>query len=103
MEVHMTEVGFHTVILVAMGIVGLAWLAVAVRAEERWPTGKRIFIGSCMFFNFLLQALSAFPSVAAATSAELFGFIGCTLGCLGAVFQATGVKLIPVRPAAVDA
>ena len=54
-----------------------------------------------MFFVFLVQALSAFPSLAGATSAELFGFCGCTLGCLGAVFQALGVKLMPSRPAAV--
>jgi pimeloyl-ACP methyl ester carboxylesterase len=85
--VHMDEFGFHKVVLVGMGISGLFWFIAALRAKDSWSAARRAFVGAVSFLVYLVQSLQAFPAAGQASAAELFGFLGCCLGCAGAGWQ----------------
>jgi hypothetical protein len=83
----MSEATVHTMVLVSMGISGMLWFAAALRAQEPWPPARRLAIAAASFILFVAQCVAAFPTVAEASAALLFGFLGCFLGSVGAVLQ----------------
>jgi hypothetical protein len=89
----MGELQFHHLILSALGVTGIIWFYAIPYSREAWSQPKRTFIGIGSGLVYLAQALSAFTMLSNASSLELFGFIGCVLGCLG------GVRTFSDRPA----
>jgi len=79
------ELSFHHAVLVSIGIAGTLWFFAASFEHRVWSQRKRVFllIGSAPIYVY--QALGAFGALSQASSLELFGFIGCVLGVLGAV------------------
>jgi hypothetical protein len=81
----MTELSFHHVILAMMGVAGLLWFCASLYERHLWSKRRRLLVSLILGCIFLNETLGAFASLANASSLELFGFIGCFLGCLGAV------------------
>jgi uncharacterized membrane protein HdeD (DUF308 family) len=79
------EQPFHHIILTMVGVAGMLWFFGALNSRNVWSWRRRVLLGILSGLIFLTQALGAFTSSSSASSLELFGFIGCTLGCLGAV------------------
>ena len=80
----MGEAQFHHIIATMVGVAGVLWFFGAFNSRHVWSRPKRALLGICSGLVFLTQALGAFTALSSASSLELFGFIGCTLGCLGA-------------------
>jgi len=89
------ELQFHHVVLSLASVAGIPWFYSAFQERHLWSRRRRIFIGIALGFVFLTQTLSAFTSLSSASSVELFGFIGCMLGCLGAVRLISHVAITP--------
>lgn len=81
----MAEQQFHHIILTMVGVAGMLWFFGALNSRNVWSWLKRVLLGIFSGLVFLTQALGAFTGLSSASSLELFGFIGGTLGCLGAV------------------
>ena len=75
---------FHHIIITIAGVAGVLWFFGAFHSRPVWSWPKRTLLGMCSGLVFLTQALGAFTALSSASSLELFAFIGCTLGCLGA-------------------
>jgi hypothetical protein len=91
-----TELQFHHLILASMGIAGILWFHGAYRLPRSWSPIKRFLLGIGSGLGYLLPALSAFANLSSASSLELFGFVGCLLGCFGAA------RIMSVRPMPID-
>jgi hypothetical protein len=78
------ESQFHHIILSTMGVVGIIWFYAIPHSRQLWSQSRRTFVGIAGGLVYVVQALGAFTSLSNASSLELFGFIGCVLGCLGA-------------------
>ena len=81
----MNELQLHDVLLSMAGVAGVLWFFGAYHERLLWYKPRRAFLGTTFGFIFLVQTLSAFAHLSGASSVELFGFIGCMLGCFGAV------------------
>jgi uncharacterized membrane protein HdeD (DUF308 family) len=81
----MNELSFHHAILALAGVAGTLEFFGAFFERHAWSHRKRFFLLVCAGPFYLYQALNAFETLSLASSLELFGFIGCVLGCLGAV------------------
>src|SRR5258706_14445711 len=91
----MAELQFHHLVLSLAGVAGIVWFYAAPQERHLWSRRGRLFIGIALGFVFLTQAVGAFASLSTASSLDLFGFIGCMLGCLGAVRLVSDVALTP--------
>lgn len=80
----MAESQFHHVILSTMGVVGIIWFYAIPHSRNLWSQSRRTFVGIGSGLVYVIQAFGAFTSLSNASSLELFGFVGCVLGCLGA-------------------
>jgi len=78
-----SELQFHHLVLSMIGLAGILWFFGSARLGELWSSPKRAIVGIVSGLIYLAQALSAFANLANASSLELFGFLGCTLGCFG--------------------
>jgi hypothetical protein len=85
LEVTMNELAFHHYVLVVAGVAGILEFFAVFFERHPWSRRKRVFLLLCAGPFYLYQTVNAFQSVAGASSLELFGFVGCLLGCLGAV------------------
>jgi hypothetical protein len=79
------ELGFQHLILCVLGVSGLLEFYGTRRARDFWSPRRCLAVGICSAPTYLAGALVAFPSLSGASSLQLFGFIGCALGLLGAV------------------
>jgi hypothetical protein len=95
-----SELQFHHVILSAIGIAGIVWFFAIPTARKLWSQPKRIFIGLASGLVYVTQALTAFANLSNASSLELFGFVGCVLGCLGAA-RTMGDAPVAIRGSAI--
>jgi hypothetical protein len=89
------ESQFHHFILSTMGVAGIIWFYAIPHARHVWSQSRRSFVGIGSGLIYVTQALSAFTSLSNASSLELFGFIGCVLGCLGAARTMTDGATLP--------
>ena len=80
----MPESQFHHLILSALGVTGIIWFYAIPHSRQLWSQAKRNFVGIGSGLIYVTEALSAFTSLSSASSLELFGFLGCVFGCLGA-------------------
>jgi hypothetical protein len=78
------ESQFHHLILSTMGVVGIIWFYAIPHSRQLWSQSRRTFVGIGSGLVYVVQALGAFSSLSNASALELFGFVGCVLGCLGA-------------------
>jgi hypothetical protein len=79
-----SELHFHQSVLSLAGVAGIVWFFATFNSQILWRQGRRVLVGILSGLVYLELALSAFPNLSNASSAEIFGFIGCVLGCLGA-------------------
>jgi len=79
-----SELHFHQGVLSLAGVAGILWFFAAINSQVLWRRGRRLFVGILSGLVYLELALTAFTNLSNASSAEVFGFIGCVLGCLGA-------------------
>jgi hypothetical protein len=81
----MDEVAFGHLVLSVLGVSGVLEYYGTRRVREFWPAGKCLLVGIGAAPTYLAGALLAFTSLSGASSLQLFGFLGCVLGLLGAV------------------
>ena len=96
----MNEELFRHLILAVGGVAGILEFIGAFFETHPWSRRKRVLLLVCSGPYYLFVALTAFSSFSEASSLEIFGFIGATLGCLGAVRLVCGVKSLSSSAAA---
>jgi len=94
----MAELEFHRAVLVVIGASGLLWLFASFQGRPGWSKRRRLLVALAMATVYVVEGSSAFPNLATASAAELFGFVGCVLGLLGAA--AVGVNIAARRQGA---
>jgi len=87
----MIEISFHDFVLSAMGAAGVLEFYGTYRLPRQWSPRRRVFLGIVAGLTYFWQAIVAFKVLSNASSLEILGFVGCVLGCLGAVRMLGGV------------
>ena len=99
----MYESIFHTISVLLFGALGIAQCAALVASWRTQAVDRRVLDG-VLFAIFAAQASCAFASLSQASAAELFGFIGCFMGCCSVCISlARYSPSLPVEPAHNDA
>ncbi len=80
----MTELQFNHLILSVIGVAGILWFYAMPQSSQGWSQSRRSVVGIASGLVYVIQAASAFTSPGQRIPLQLFGFIGCVLGCLGA-------------------
>lgn len=81
----MSIVQWQHLLLAVLGISGILEYYGAQKLPVAWSKRKRVYLGAFSAIFYVTQILNAFTSLMQASALELFGFVGCFLGCLGAV------------------
>jgi len=84
----MNETAIHQVFLCILGVAGILEYYGTRHRPAVWKKQsprKRAFLGVTAGIVYVTQSLNAFGSLSGASSLELFGFLGCVLGCLASV------------------
>jgi len=84
----MPDSPFHHLMLAILGIAGILEYYGTLHLPAVWQkqsARKRVFLGVTAGIVYVTQSLNAFASLSGASSLELFGFLGCLLGCLASV------------------
>src|ERR1700687_3123564 len=80
----MTESQFNHLILSVIRVIGILWFYALPQSSQGWSQSRRPLVEIASALISAVQAVGAFTSLSNVSSLELFGFIGCVLGCLGA-------------------